>query len=262
MGVLEYSGKRPAIRTPPAFRPEGMHQVRTKYIENASVHVRISAMQTALAGDPVLSRPSPSKTVRAAALCLMVAAWAAAVVAGIWVLWRYANRPGPSGAAASAWPADTGLRRDPSHSTLIMFIHPRCPCSRASVEELDTLLARAKSRPSVKALFIRPAGMELGWERQALWSSAAAIPGVETSVDSEGVEARRFGVETSGHVLLFGPDGSLRYSGGITAARGHSGDNAGLTLILDRLRDAALPPATAPVFGCLLFDDLSQENEP
>jgi hypothetical protein len=192
----------------------------------------------------------------------MVAAWAAGVSGGVWFLWSYANRPGPSGPASIAWPRESSLRLDPARPTLLIFIHPHCPCSRASVDELDTLLARTAVRPSTMAVFVRPAGTEPGWERKGLWSKAAAIPGVEAAVDPEGAEARRFGVQTSGHVLLFGPDGALRFSGGITSARGHAGDNAGLSQVLDRLRNAALPGSTTPVFGCLLFAGDPGENEP
>jgi hypothetical protein len=143
-----------------------------------------------------------------------------------------------------------------------MFLHPQCPCSRASLDELDTLLARAAVRPAVKAVFVRPAGMEPGWEREGLWSSAAAIPGVETVADPDGAEARRFGVQTSGHVLVFAPNGVRLFSGGITSARGHAGDNAGLSQILGRLKDTSLPAATTPVFGCLLFAGIPAEDQP
>jgi len=195
-------------------------------------------------------------------LGLLVAAWAAAVGGGVWFLWSYASRPGPAGPAAFAWPAESALNLDPSRATLIMFLHPKCPCSRASVDQLDTLLARAAVKPVTKAVFVRPAGTESGWERKGLWESASAIPGVETIVDPEGVEARRFGVKTSGHVLLFGPDGTLRFSGGITSARGHSGDNRGLADVIDRLRDGALASSTTPVFGCLLLTDDACEDKP
>lgn len=203
-----------------------------------------------------------SKPIQPLFLGLMVAGWAVVVGAGVWFLWTYANRPGPSGPAAVAWPRECSLRLDPSAPTLLIFIHPQCPCSRASMDELDTLLARAARRPAVKAVFVRPAGTEPGWERKGLWSAAAAIPGVEAVVDPEGAEARRFGVQTSGHVLLFGSEGALRFSGGITSARGHAGDNAGLSQVLDRLRDTTLAGATTPVFGCLLFAGCSPENEP
>lgn len=193
---------------------------------------------------------------------LLVLAWAALVGGGVWLLSAYANAPGPSTRAAVVWTAGGALSRDPLRPTLVMFLHPLCPCSRASVEELNTLLARAPVKPAVKAVFIRPAGAADGWERQGLWRSAADIPGVETVADPEGAEARRFGIETSGHVLLYASDGTRLFSGGITSARGHSGDNAGLDGVLERLRDPSLPPATAPVYGCLLFSESTGEEHP
>ena len=45
--------------------------------------------------------------------------------------------------------------------------------------------------------------------------------------DDDGAEARRFGAETSGQTLLYDARGALAFSGGITGARGHAGDNAG-----------------------------------
>ncbi len=40
------------------------------------------------------------------------------------------------------------------------------------------------------------------------------------------------GSSTSGQVLLYDPSGRLAFSGGITAARGHVGDNAGSDAIV------------------------------
>jgi hypothetical protein len=82
--------------------------------------------------------------------------------------------------------------------------------------------------------------------------------------DDDGREARRFGVEASGETLLYDADGSLLFSGGITAARGHAGDNAGRTELVSLLnhepssrtnivdRTGSHRDATS-VFGCPLF---------
>ena len=58
------------------------------------------------------------------------------------------------------------------------------------------------------------------------WRSAAAIPGVTVHVDHDGGEARRFGAETSGFVVLYDAHGELLFAGGITTGRGQAGDNA------------------------------------
>ena len=64
---------------------------------------------------------------------------------------------------------------------------------------------------------------------------------------------------TSGQVLLYQPSGRLAFSGGITPARGHSGDNPGsdavLSLVRREARQADGVPVTCRVFGCPLFDN-------
>jgi len=74
------------------------------------------------------------------------------------------------------------------------------------------------------------------------------------SVDVDGVEARRFGVATSGSTLLYDAAGNLLFLGGITGARGHSGDNAGMSAVLAGIRTGCADPDQTPVFGCSLLD--------
>ncbi len=72
--------------------------------------------------------------------------------------------------------------------------------------------------------------------------------------DSDGAEARRFGVETSGQTLLYDAHGTLIFSGGITGSRGHAGENARSELALVALLTQGRPERRASgVFGCPLF---------
>jgi hypothetical protein len=93
-----------------------------------------------------------------------------------------------------------------------------------------------------------------------------AIPGVPSVDDEGGVEAKRFGVATSGHVLLFDRAGRLLFSGGITPARGHEGDSLGRDALIERLAGTRTisGPATSPVFGCPLANPESNliESKP
>jgi hypothetical protein len=75
---------------------------------------------------------------------------------------------------------------------------------------------------------------------------------VEILRDDDAVEARRFGVFTSGQSLLYAPDGALLFSGGITASRGHAGDNAGIAAIAALARGRGAATTETPVFGCAL----------
>jgi hypothetical protein len=76
---------------------------------------------------------------------------------------------------------------------------------------------------------------------------------VSVRIDEAGREAARFGATTSGHVLLYDRGGRLRFSGGITASRGHVGDNAGRAALLGLLIHGETERERTPVFGCPLF---------
>jgi hypothetical protein len=77
--------------------------------------------------------------------------------------------------------------------------------------------------------------------------------------DADGSEARRFGAETSGHTLLFDPNGSLLFSGGITASRGHAGRNAGESAIIAAVNGKRTDRTGTPVFGCSLISQPGKE---
>jgi hypothetical protein len=129
-------------------------------------------------------------------------------------------------------------------------VHPHCPCSRASLSELSVLMSAAAGKMQAYVLFVRPPGVPWGWEHTDLWRQAAAIPGVTVIADDGGREALRFGAATSGQTMLYDRRGELEFSGGITAARGLYGDNAGRSAI-SALLDAgkAGTPRRTPVYG-------------
>src|SRR5690349_12240576 len=77
----------------------------------------------------------PSLTVVAAAV------WLSTVVAVMVLLIEYSNSPGNSGAPPIHWPTHSQIAFDAKRPTLVMFAHPRCPCTRASVGELELLMA-------------------------------------------------------------------------------------------------------------------------
>jgi hypothetical protein len=183
-------------------------------------------------------------------LFVLGGAWALALAAGSLVLLQHENTPGPATATANRWPADSHLVLDSDQPTLVLFAHPRCPCTRATLEQLGRLLSHCRGRVRASVLFYQPAGASEDWARTDLWSSAAANPGVAVAADVEGAEARRFGVRTSGHVVLYAPDGRRLFSGGITGSRGHAGDNAGHSALLALLTGAGSDTVEFPVFGC------------
>jgi hypothetical protein len=181
-----------------------------------------------------------------------LAVWLLTIGKGLAMLWAYADTPGPPATADATWPAAASIAHDTGTPVLLLFLHPHCPCSRATIGELARLLARAHGPVTTYALFYRPAGAEAGWERTDLWDSAAAIPGVHVMSDERGAQARAFGAFVSGQALLYSAAGSLLFSGGITGARGHEGDNPGRTALTSMLSAERTDTNRTPVFGCYL----------
>jgi hypothetical protein len=185
-------------------------------------------------------------------LGVVVVCWAALVTAGLGRLWTYAMTPGPAADARAQWPADSRVSREPGRPTLVVLLHPQCTCSEATVGELARLIAHAPHGVTVHALIYQPSDMGQDWGGTSLRDQARAIPGVLVSSDVDGNEARRFGGYVSGQTFLYDERGALAFSGGITFARGHSGDNAGVAAIEALLRGDAPKTHRTPVFGCLI----------
>jgi hypothetical protein len=187
---------------------------------------------------------------------LLVAAfaWGLLAVLGLARLGAHQAQPGDPGHPVRHWPAGSLIPRDATRPSLVVWLHPRCPCSWATLAELRQIVARAGDRAMIQVVFFRPGSTPSGWERTRLWHEAAAIPGVRVGVDPGGVEARRFGAATSGHVFLYDVVGRLRFCGGITPSRGHDGDNPGRDAILARLIGEEARTEPTFVFGCPLVD--------
>jgi hypothetical protein len=187
--------------------------------------------------------------------------WVSASVISMVFMFRYSNSPGGAGITPIHWPAGSHIALETHRPTLIMFAHPHCPCTRASIGELEQLMADCQGRLSAQVWFIKPVGVPQDWTDTDLWDKASAIPGVTVHRDDDGVEARRFQAETSGQSVLYDQAGQLLFHGGITISRGHFGDNPGLGALEALLAHKSLNQAQAPVFGCSLFGTCTNQNQ-
>lgn len=178
----------------------------------------------------------------------LVAIWSAAVATGIALLTLYAITPGDSSPA----PATIGQSNSATSAEhrLYMFLHPRCPCSVASVNELARIMSRCSAQLDATVYFVRSESQRVGWERGPLWNLASAIPGVNVKSDVGGQAAARFNSSTSGEVFVYDRLGKLRFHGGITAARGHAGDNLGQLAVIAIASGEEFYVEHSPVFGC------------
>lgn len=183
---------------------------------------------------------------------IAVVLWSAAVGAGIHRIWAYEGTPGEETSVPTSWP-DSGLVSiDRERATLMMFVHPLCVCTRASLTELRAALDTMKGSPSVWIVLLSPHGIVKDWSPRVA-EIAARIPEATIVTDHQGTAAEKFGASTSGHVVLYDRGGRLTFSGGITAGRGHVGDNSGRRGLVAAIQGGDSAHAH-PIFGCGLDD--------
>lgn len=184
-------------------------------------------------------------------LFIVITLWLSAAVAGAVALTRYKSTPASSTAPSpgEALPSTSTIHLAADRPTLVVTVHPHCPCTKATFTELEKFLTRQHGKVAALLLFVQPEGEDASFIQGALWDRAGQWPGVQRSVDIDGTESKRLGATASGTALLYAADGTLLFRGGLTVARGHEGDSPGAERMTALL--AGQPAlSTAPVFGC------------
>ncbi|MEW6055489.1 MAG: hypothetical protein AB1540_02660 [Bdellovibrionota bacterium] len=180
-------------------------------------------------------------------------AWLSLVGMGFWQLFLYSNTPGDAALPLQkVWPAKTQLVRDSDKANLVIFAHPHCPCSKATVGELERLIPHIQGKVKSLVVFFKPKAKDEAWVKSDLWQKAQGLSEVQAIVDEDGLEAQRFGAKTSGQAFLYDNQGKLAFQGGLTRERGHMGDSQGRDAILHFIKTGKATLASAPVFGCAL----------
>jgi hypothetical protein len=170
-----------------------------------------------------------------------VIGWFVMVGVGARAIYAYSTSPGEQRPGPTSWPSESMLARPSNQFTVVMFVHPECPCTRASLTELVAIAS--KGRAAIQIVF---SGTGESWEL------AGQVSGARRILDPLGREAERFGAKTSGHVVVYDPAGKQRYAGGITGSRGHEGDNVGRRTVEALIGGVGADELGHPVFGCTL----------
>jgi hypothetical protein len=183
-------------------------------------------------------------------IAIALSTWIAVIGFGFSQLYVYSHTPGAPARPRSNWPEQALISRSLTGATLMVFLHPNCPCSVATVGELERLVSHTVGRLETHVFFFKPKSKSEGWAKERLWSRVAAIPGVTPHLDEDGQNAERFGARTSGQVFLYDRSGKLAFQGGITPERGHMGDSVGREAILAFIESGIVPTSQSSVFGC------------
>jgi hypothetical protein len=183
----------------------------------------------------------------------LLSVWTVGVFLGTGLLVHYQmSAAATPGAAPDQWPAAAKISRDKDRVTLVMSVHPQCPCSMASMHELGALLGRTRGQVKAYVLFVAPKNAPRDWVEAGLWRAAHAIANLNVEVDSDGVSSNALGATTSGQVVVYSTAGQRLFSGGITDGRGHEGDNPGADAVLAILLQQKPMTEHTPVYGCAL----------
>ncbi|MGC3972620.1 MAG: hypothetical protein QM775_36330 [Pirellulales bacterium] len=164
---------------------------------------------------PTVDSPQPPPN-GAPRVRIAVGIWGLLVIAGMAMLTAYANEPGATGEPPQrSRSANPGLQETSHKFQLSMFVHPRCPCSRASVRELARILSRGSSNVDATIYLYRPGRETDDWTAGDLRASAEQIPGLHVQTDPDGRRAAEMGVA---HLRR---RTDLRCGGGVALPRRH-----------------------------------------
>ena len=178
--------------------------------------------------------------------------WIFVITVGLLWLTDHSTRPGIETLTTSNWPENSAIQSK-NATILLLFLHPHCPCSLATMTQLNRIANQSHTGQSVetKSVFFCPNEFHNDTERRQ-WAEGSLFRQAKSHgdviIDVDGVEAKRFGVTTSGHVFLY-KNKQLVFSGGITSGRGHEGDSPAADALLAHLRGES-PISKFAVFGC------------
>jgi hypothetical protein len=202
--------------------------------------------------------------VKGARLGLLILVWAALCAVGFRVAYSYAAKPEPLAEAAPRWPAQAPWPRSAEGFDLVLAVHPRCPCTRATLSELNKLLLAWNGKVKARALILKPFELSDLWTDTDITARLRQLPHTTVLRDAGGSTAGTFGLLASGQVLLYGPQGGLLFNGGLTSARGHEGASAGQIALRKLVSGAAdiKGLGSAAVFGCSLKEKACLHGTP
>ena len=189
-------------------------------------------------------------------LPVIVSIWVVLVGSAFAGLLAYHNMPGERRDHTEVWPANNSIQIDAQRANLVVFIHPQCPCSVATLNELARIQSACGVRLKIQVVFYCPSDKH--WEDTSKVRQALTIPNVHIANDIDGKLAKRFGALTSGHSFLYSTDGRRVFSGGITPARGHEGENLGRNSIVNYVLEGKTTCDKTNVFGCPILDSPSE----
>jgi hypothetical protein len=187
----------------------------------------------------------------------------AAFVCAIWLfgiihfsveMMAFDSTPGARAAAPAQWPAKSALLPAAGRTVLLMFVHPECNCSNASLEQLALLENMLDGQLRAYVVLWHGRGMAASGKRREWLRVAPVID------DLDGREAKLFGAKTSGQTMIYNEQGRLIFSGGLTVLRGEGGGEKILQGVVRAIKESGHSAVERPAFGCSILRQAQAED--
>lgn len=153
-------------------------------------------------------------------------------------------------ASEAMWPNETRIEHDDENFNLVVFVNPRCPCSRNISDHVTFAVASTENLPAVTFAVHCPDGEPDRSAYDDTWQriEESGVHGIFW--DRGGIEAERFNVSSSGHCLLFDKNRHLLFSGGLVADKNGMPSPQGIAALRAHLSEGGNKADEFPVVGC------------
>lgn len=219
------------------------------------------------ANDAQLRERSQSIRIRGV-YCLASLVWFSFAIFGFWVLLDHDTSTGTDDNRSAVHGLNTTLVQNsvsarstellkelipaPGQLSIVMALHPTCPCTRSSLAELERLLETESTTSQCVFLVALPSDKSMSWIDTDTTMLAKGLPNSRIIVDVDAKLATQLGIENSGGILVVQPNGTVSFSGGITSGRTCTQENPGSVAVASLIRGEAVQAITTPTFGCPL----------
>lgn len=187
--------------------------------------------------------------------------WLVGISLGSYFMFLHEFTPGRSLPAPQRLPEalQATIPTEGQKLTLFFAVHPDCPCTRASVEQLDRFLTKFRREARAVALFWTEDGSSSSKSQPTnsrYWERLNRLDTVVTIQDPQGLLAEKLGSLVSGATVAYDSDGKLVFQGGLTATRGHAGPSVGIDALTYIVQGKSIPElCKTPTFGCSLNEE-------
>lgn len=157
---------------------------------------------------------------------VLIFVWIAVCLSILYLLAEYSSLKGVRGINPNKFPVEGNINFIEDKFNLLFFVHPKCPCTLASFNELKKITSRISKPYVTKVIFSIPEGFSNDWAKESrLYKNASFLGEKNLVLDKDEFNSKLFNIKTSGHLLIYNSKRELIYSGGVTGSRAHEGDN-------------------------------------